>query len=220
MLKLYSMTGTCALAVHIALEWAQLPFELRILERGENRDTDYLQINPLGTVPALRIDDGSVLTEASALLTYIDARVPEAFSAPSRDAFGRARLAETLSFFTTELHAAFAPHFAPARFHPNAAEHDALRAAAYERLRRLFDLTDGRLTGRYIFGDQRSVADPYLYVLTRWIGNTPLEITDFPSLAAFNQRMKADPGVRAALSRYKMGPAPGKDRASDEAKSN
>lgn len=204
MLTLYSMSGTCALAVHIALEWAEIPFELKVLKRGANRGIDYLQINPLGAVPAMRLEDGSVLTEASALLTYVDARSPDTFSAPSRDAFGRARLAETLSFFTTELHAAFAPHFAPARFHPDVAEHDTLRAMAYERVLRLFDLTDDLLSGRYIFGNSRSVADPYLYVLTRWISGTPLDLENFPLLANFKRMMDIDPGVRNALDRYNL----------------
>jgi len=208
---LYSMSGTCALAVHIALEWAQVPYELKVLQRGENRELEYLQINALGSVPAMVLDDGSVLTEASALLTYIDALRPDGLDAPTRDSLARARLAETLSFFTTELHAAFGPHFAPAHYHPDMEQHDTLRSMAYERLQRLFDLMDDMFTGPYVFGEFRSVADPYLYVLTRWISGTPLELENFPLLAAFKHSMDTDPIVGRALAFYRK-PAAESDR--------
>ncbi len=202
MLKLYSMPGTCALAVHIALEWAKIPYELRLMLHGENHSLDYLQINALGSVPALQLRDHSVITEASALLMFIDDEAAEVFGAPTRNHYGRARLAEMLSFYTTEVHAAFAPHFAPARFHPEHREHLALKAQAYERLRLLFDLIDDTLTGTYVFGPERSVADPYLYVLSRWIAGTPLKLDDFPLLKAFKVRMDQDLAVQKVLSCY------------------
>lgn len=202
MLTLYSMTGTCAVAVHIALEWAGVPYQLKLLQRGENHQLDYLQVNPLGSVPALVLDDGSTLTEASALLTYIDAERPDQFAAPARTNYGMARLAETLSFFTTELHAAFGPHFAPARYHPDPAEHVAVRSVAYQRLSRLLDLTDDALTGPYVFGENRSVADPYLYVITSWIPFTPLDNNDFPLLTGFKQRIEQDDSVKRVLVAY------------------
>lgn len=172
------------------------------MERGENRQLEYLQVNPLGSVPAMTLEDGTVLREASALLTYVDGRQPAAFHCPSRDAFGQAKLAEFLSFFTTELHAAFAPHFAPGRFLADPEYHDELRQTAYERLLRLLDLTDDLMVGSFVFGDHRSVADPYLYVITRWIQGTPLELANFPLLAAFKRRMDTDPAVMQVLSLY------------------
>lgn len=202
MLTLYSMQGTCALAVHISLEWAQIPYQLNLLNSDDNHQLEYLQVNPLGSVPAMELPDGSVLTEASALLTYIDAERPNRFAAPSRDSLGKARLAETLSFFTTELHAAFAPHFAPARFHPDKAEHATLKSQAYTRLQRLFDFTDDSMIGPYVFGLDRSVADPYLYVLTRWIAGTPLSLDSFPLLSGFKDRMEMDNSVRKVLKSY------------------
>jgi glutathione S-transferase len=69
-------------------------------------------------------------------------------------------------------------------------------------LRRLFDLTDDAMTGPYVFGSSRSVADPYLYVLTRWLSGTPLDLEKFPLLSAFKTTMEIDEGVRRALSAY------------------
>lgn len=196
------MPNTCALAVHIALEWSGLPYKVSVLERGQNRDLSYLQVNPLGSVPALRLPDDTILTEASALLTYVDNECPEKFKALPRSNIGSTLLAQKLSFYTTELHAAFAPHFAPSRFHPNVAEHSALKTTAYQHISRLLDLTDDTMIWPFVFGDFPSVADPYLYVITRWIEDTPLNISKFPLLSEFKRMMEMDDDVRSILSTY------------------
>ncbi|TQV86795.1 glutathione S-transferase [Exilibacterium tricleocarpae] len=203
MLTLYSMSETSALAVHIALEWAEFSYQVKVLAGGDNNRLEYLQVSPLGKVPAAIFDDGKVLTETTALLTYVDAQRPEYFPLPARDNFGRAKLLETLSFYATELHGAFAPYFWPARFHPDQDEHAVLQAVGCERLLRLFDLTDDHFTGPYVFGPCRSVADPYLYVLTRWLSRTSLGLDNFPLLSAFKANMDMDEGVRRVLSAYK-----------------
>ena len=76
-MKLYSMAGTCALSVHIVLEWIGAPFEVEMMARGDNHADAYLAINPSGQVPALQLDDGRVLTEASAILTYHQSPLPQ-----------------------------------------------------------------------------------------------------------------------------------------------
>ena len=77
-MKLYSMAGTCALSVHIVLEWIRAPYKVKVMARGDNHADAYLEINPSGQVPALQLDDGRVLTEASAILTYLADRYPSA----------------------------------------------------------------------------------------------------------------------------------------------
>ena len=77
-MKLFSMTGTCALSVNIALEWVGQPFEVELMPRGNNRKEAYLAINPRGKVPAVVLDDGTVLTEAAAILTWLVDAYPDA----------------------------------------------------------------------------------------------------------------------------------------------
>ncbi len=110
-MKLYSMPGTCALSVHIVLEWIGVPFEVEVMNRGDNRLPAYLAINPAGQVPALQLDDGTVLTEAAAILPFLAERYPEAGLGSDDSALGRYRLAQLLSFLTGEVHVAFKPFF-------------------------------------------------------------------------------------------------------------
>jgi len=195
------MAGTCALAPHVALEWAGADYELELLERGEHKSDRYLEINPMGKVPALVLDDGRVLTEASAILNWIADTHPEAKLGGGGDADLQYEINRWLSFMTTEVHSsAFGPHFGPQRFHPDESQHDVVRNTAHERLRDLYARLDRRLDGQeHPVADHRTVADPYLYVLTRWIDLTPISLGDYPSLKAFRENMEADEGVRGAL---------------------
>lgn len=200
-MRLYAMAGTCALAPHVALEWAGADYELELLERGEHKSDRYLEINPMGKVPALVLDDGRVLTEASAILNWIADTHPEAKLGGGGDADLQYEINRWLSFMTTEVHSsAFGPHFGPQRFHPDESQHDVVRNTAHERLRDLYARLDRRLDGQeHPVADHRTVADPYLYVLTRWIDLTPISLGDYPSLKAFRENMEADEGVRGAL---------------------
>jgi len=200
-MRLYAMAGTCALAPHVALEWAGADYELELLERGEHKSDRYLEINPMGKVPALVLDDGRVLTEASAILNWIADTHPEAKLGGGGDADLQYEINRWLSFMTTEVHSsAFGPHFGPQRFHPDESQHDVVRNTAHERLRDLYARLDRRLDGQeHPVADHRTVADPYLYVLTRWMDLTPISLGDYPSLKAFRENMEADEGVRGAL---------------------
>ena len=157
-------------------------------------------------MPALRFDDGDVLTEAAAILAWLGAAHGKAGYA--RDtALGR-KEAEALSFMTSEVHAAYGPHFAPKRFASSAAAQEEVKAAAYDKLRGHFGFMERKLAaaGDWYLG-KRSFADAYLYVLTRWIDQTPLEIAEFPALQAHRRRMEQDVGVQTALARQDMKPA-------------
>lgn len=207
-MKLYTMPGTCALSVHIALEWIGRPYELAVMRHGDNRQPVFLAINPRGQVPTLRLDDGRVLTEASALLLYLADRFPEAgLGASSSDPDGRYALEEALAFMTGEVHPAFGPHFAPERFLGDETAHPALKARAHERLDGYYRDLDTRIAGReHLVGERRMVADPYLYVLARWADLLPTGIGRYPNLEAFRTRMEADPSVRRALDASRLEP--------------
>lgn len=202
MQTLYSMPGACALAPHIAMIWSRRPFRLNILKSGENHQIDYLRINPLGSVPTLLFPDGQVLTEAHAILAYLHRENPEVFGDLASDALREIRLHQRLSFYTTELHAAFGPHFAPGRYHNDPSEHPTLRTMAHQRISRLFALVDDRLAHDRADKRTRSVSDAYLYVLCRWLDAIPVKIEQMPNLVAFRATMEADPGVKDALAAY------------------
>lgn len=201
---LYTMPGTCALAPNIAVAWLDAPVAIHTLQRGEHRQPAYLALNPHGKVPALTFEQGDVLTEASAILAWLGAEYgTEGYARDT--ALGR-KEAEALSYMTSEVHADYGPHFAPERFADDEACQAAVKAKAYEKLATHYGFLEDQLTaadGDWLLG-RRSFADAYLYVLTRWIDQTPLEIGAYPALKAHRERMEADEDVRTALARQGM----------------
>lgn len=207
--KLYTMPGTCALAPNIAVAWLAAPIEIHNLAYGDHKNDDYLAINPKGKVPALRFDDGDVLTEAAAILAYIGAAYgSEDYARDKR--LGR-KEAEALSYMTSEVHADYGPHFAAQRFADSEVAQQEVKNKTYGKLAQHYTRMNAVLknSGTDWYLGEQSFADAYLYVLCRWIEQTPLSIDDYPALKAHRQRMEADEGVKVALERQGMEPIGG-----------
>ena len=206
-MKLFSMPGTCALSVHIVLEWTGVPFEVEVMNHGDNRLPAYLAVNPAGQVPALQLDDGTVLTEAAAILPFLAERYPQARLGSDDSALGRYRLAQLLSFLTGEVHVAFKPFFMPQRFLADEAQFAALKANAFVVLAPLLATLETRLgADSFILDNRRSVADAYLYILLRWVENAPDGVSPYPALSRFRARMETDPSIVRALAQQGMLP--------------
>ena len=203
---LYCMPGTCSLAPNIAVAWLDAPVEVRTMAYGDHRKDAYLAINPKGKVPALRFEDGDVLTEAAAILAWLGAE--HGGEGYARDKVLGRKEAEALSYMTSEVHAGLGPHFAPKRFADGEACQEDVKAHAYDTVAGHYRHLEGVLKangGEWYLGG-RSFADAYLYVLTRWAEQTPAKLSDTPSLAAHRRRMEADEGVRTALALQEMEP--------------
>jgi glutathione S-transferase len=188
-----SMSGRIALAeagVDVKLTEVD-PHTKRVLATGE----DYRQINPLGYVPALRLDDGTVLAENAAILQYIADAYPEArLAPPESDRIARAKLRQWLSFIGTELHKGL---MTPLLGRDTPPEVKAWVLSKY--LSRLAYL-DRRLAGREFLLDRFSVADAYLATVLNWTQATPeIDVAAYPNVKAYLERMRQRPSVTAAL---------------------
>ena len=205
---LFTMPGTCALSVHIALKWTGADYALQVMKRGANREPSFLAMNPAGQVPTVKLEDGRVLTEAHAILLWVADSRPESGLAPSSvDALARYELEEALAFMTGEVHGAFVPMFVPGRFLDDEAQAGAVKDAAARRVRPMLERLDARVGDKDFLLGTRTVADPFLYVLTRWAGMLDGGLTAMPNLARFRTAMEADPAVAAALTEQGMQPA-------------
>ena len=203
---LYCMPGTCSLAPNIAIAWLDAPIEVKTMEYGDHKKESYLAINPKGKVPALRFDDGDVLTEAAAILSWIGAE--HGGEGYARDTKLGRREAEALSYMTSEVHADFGPHFAAKAFADGEECQAAVKFKAYEKVAAHYRYIEGFMRdhgGEWYLGE-RSFADAYLYVLTRWAEQTPIDIAETPLLKDHRDRMEADGKVQAALERQNMKP--------------
>jgi glutathione S-transferase len=199
-MKLYVMSGACSLASHIALLWVGVPFELEILTHEAVGEKEFRQINPKGAVPALALDDGTVITESLAVLNYLADVFPAAkLGAGPDDQIGRAQLNEALAELVSDVHKAWAPVFAPSRFVMRSSDEADAKLAAYRQLDIQYARLDRVMQEReWRVLDHRTVADAYLYVMCNWKDMTPTPLSNFPALAGFTARMKVDPFVKTA----------------------
>ena len=195
-MKLYYSAGACSLSPHIALEEAGLKYEAisaptktKVLPDG----SDYRQVNPLGYVPYLVLEDGTGLREGPAIVQYIADQAPDKQLAPANGTIARYQLQSWLNFIGTEIHKGFAPLFAPAT-------PEEVKKATVERLLGRLKWVDGELAGQqYLMGEQFTVADGYLFTVTNWAKPMGIDLSPFPNLSAYRDRVAARPAVQRAM---------------------
>lgn len=195
---LYFTPGACSLSPSIALREAGLPFELvRVDLRAKRTEAgdDYRAISPKGYVPALRLPDGTLLTEGAVMVQYIADQKPEAQLAPPAGTLPRYRLMEWLNFIATELHKAASPLYNPAAT-------DDFKKALLDRIGHRYGVLAEGLRGQpYLMGDRFTVADGYaMYVLRTWQRVFHQDLARWPELVDYYARLVARPTVQAALA--------------------
>lgn len=195
-MKLYYSPGACSLSPHIAMYEAGLQFEAIMAPTKTHKlpdGSDFYAVNPLGYVPFLTLDDGRTLHEGPAIVQYIADQAPDKHLAPAVGSFERYKLQEWLNLISTELHKGFSPLFTP-----NMPEE--AKTIAKERLVSRLKWVDGELTGKqYLMGDQYTVADGYLFVVTNWGQYVGVDVSPFANLVAYRARVGARPAVIAAM---------------------
>ena len=191
-MKLYFSPGACSLSPHIvaneagiALELVKVDLKTHKLDGGE----DFYKINPKGYVPALQLDDGSMLTEGPAIVQYLGDLKPESALIPQKG-FGRYKVAEWLTFINSEIHKSFTPLFGNAS--------DEVKADAKAKIVKRFDYVNGELAGKkFLTGDTFTVADAYLFVMMTWAHHLKIDLPE--NLRKFFQHVSQRPAVHKAM---------------------
>lgn len=204
-MALYFAPGACSRVVLVALEEAGARYKARPLSLadGQQRSADYLALNPKGKVPLLATA-GGVLSESLAILAWLDACFVQAgLLPPASDAWGRAQAMSWLAWSVGTLHPLVYRARMPARIHPDAATHAALRGTALAEMAQQLPvaeevLADGR---SWLMGEAWCVADTHLcWAFGRGV-DSGLDATQFPHLAALVERHSRRPAFQRALAR-------------------
>jgi glutathione S-transferase len=188
-MKLYYSPGACSLAAHIALLEGGLDFELERVDlktKVTETGADFNSINTKGYVPALLLDSRDVVTENIAVLDWIASQAPALGLAGD---LGRTRLLQTLAFISTEIHKSFKPFFTGAD--------DEEKARANKYINKRMHWLAERKTGKYLFGNDPTVADFYLLVTLRWAARLNIGIPE--PLITLQIRLLDRPKVQAAI---------------------
>ena len=204
MFKLYYAPGTCALASHIALEEAGVPYSAERLNFRNNQQNSavYLEINPKGRVPAL-VTDGGVLTETPAILAFIAQSFPNAKLAPS-DAFAFAQVQSINSYLCSTAHVAHAHKMRGYRWASEETSFADMKRKVPETMTACCSLIErDMLKGPWVMGEQYTICDPYLYTIAGWLEGDGVDLGKLPGIVAHSKRMEERPAVQKVLAQEK-----------------
>lgn len=196
-MKLFYKQGACSLAPHIILRETGKEFTLASVDLMKKRladDSNYLAINPKGQIPALLLDEGTLVTESVVIMQYLADSAPESnLLAPTGD-LARYKTLEWLNYIATELHKGFTPLFrpdTPEEYKP------VVRGLLEKKLQYVNEALEGK---GWIAGEHFTIADAYLYNVLRWAQAVKLEMSALANIEPYMARVSERPAVAAALA--------------------
>lgn len=196
-MKLFYKPGACSLASHITLRESGKDFSLigvdLMQKRMENGD-DFLKVNPKGQVPALLLDDNTLLTEGVAIMQYIADSVADRQLLAPVGSINRYRTLEWLNYIATELHKGFTPLFRP----DTPEDYKPTVRALLDK--KLAYIDESLANAQWISGSRFTIADAYLFTVLRWAFAVKLEMAGYKNIAAYMERVAARPAVAAAMT--------------------
>ena len=195
-MKLYYSPGACSMAPHIIAREAGYQFDLEKVDIPSKKTAggeDFWRINPKGYVPALKLDNGQVLTEVGVIIQYLADQKPESGLAPKAGTMERYHLMEAVNFAATEIHKQIGALFNP-KMTPE------MKEVQLGVIERRFNALEKALEGKqYVMGEKFSVADAYLFTVLNWTGMHKIDLGKWPNIKGFMARVAARPKVQETL---------------------
>jgi glutathione S-transferase len=195
-MKLYYSPGACSMAPHIVAREAGYQLDLEKVDIPSKKTAggeDFWQINPKGYVPALKLDNGQVLTEVGVIIQYLADQKPESGLAPKAGTMERYHLMEAVNFAATEIHKQIGALFNP-KMTPE------MKEVQLGVIERRFNALEKALEGKqYVMGEKFSVADAYLFTVLNWTGMHKIDLGKWPNIKGFMTRVAARPKVQETL---------------------
>jgi glutathione S-transferase len=195
-MKLYYSPAACSMAPHIVLREAGYKFDLEKVDIPNKKTAggdDFWKVNPKGYVPALKLDDGQVLTEVGVICQYLADQKPESGLAPKFGTMERYHLMEMLNFCASEIHKQIGALFNP-KMTPE------MKEVQLGVIERRFNALEKLLEGKqYAMGDKFSVADAYLFNVLSWTKMHKIDLGKWPNIQGLMARVGARPAVQETL---------------------
>jgi glutathione S-transferase len=202
MFKLFYAVNSCALASHIALEEARADYEIRRVDfsKNEQREPEYLKVNPKGRVPALVTERG-VLTETPAILAFVAQTFAKARLAPLEDAFAFARVQAFNSYLCSTVHVAHAHRMRGYRWVDDPAAIAAMQRKAPQVVGDCFAMIEHEMfEGPWVMGEAYTICDPYLFTISQWLEADGVDVSRLPRIRDHRSRVSERPAVIKALA--------------------
>jgi glutathione S-transferase len=198
MLTLFYSPGACSMAPHIVLEESGEKYEARRVDlaKGEQKTSEYMKIHPLGRVPALKLDDGTPLSENTAILPFLGKRCGLWPTDPVKEA----QALSLIGFFASTVHPAHAHIGRPERYTEDKSAFSGLQAMGKKTFHEYLKQIDAMLASREWLSDWYSVLDPYAFVFYVWGVRRELPVAELRNYSAFKDRMLKRPAVQRVVA--------------------
>ncbi len=198
MITLFYAPAACSMASHIVLEESGEKYEARRMDlsKGEQKTAEYMKVHPLGRVPALKLDDGSPLTENTAILPFLGKR----FGLWPTDPLKEAKALSVVGFFASTVHPAHAHIGRPERYTEDKSAHPGIQAMGRKTFHDYLKQIDGMYAGREWLSDKYSVLDPYALVFYVWGVRRELPVSELKNYTALKERMLKRPAVQRVIA--------------------
>lgn len=201
-MKLFYKAGACSLAAHIVMAELNMAYELEAvdLQNKTCASGDFYKINAKGSVPALLMDSGEVLTECAVISQYLADQSIESTLLPKLGTIDRYRCLEWMNYIATDIHKNFGPFFSLDRMMKNTEGKNEFKTSAMELLKnKVAHVSEKLAANDYLLGKEFTIADAYLFTCLGWGKYIGLDIGQWPNLAAYSQRVSQRPAVLRAL---------------------
>jgi len=197
-MKLYFSEGACSMASHIALNEAGIAYTPKPMrfDQGDFNNPHFLNLNPMGAVPVLELDNGQSLTEGVAIMEYIASLNPEANLAPKYGTFEYFKFKQWMNFISTEMHKGFSPLYSVSHMTKDESAQQEIKNFVLHNLDEKFAVLDQALAkSDFICGIHYTVADGYLFTIMSWAPWMNIDYSKYKNLAAYIARIGERPAV-------------------------
>jgi len=208
MYTLYGKKGSGSASIQVALGIIDAPFRIVETASWDTNDAfvELLKINPLGQIPTLVLEDGSVLTESAAILIHLGSAHPESGLLP-RDASARAQMTRGLVFIAANCYSAISIIDYPERWCADADTDDAvkdrIRAGTRARLHKHWEMFADLFPARpYLGGTELGAVDLFAAVVSKWSGSRKHLEKTRPAFYETLMRIEGHPKVAPVFAQH------------------
>lgn len=210
MYTLYWSHNSASVAAHYCLEEAGAEYDTVLVDmsKEQHKQADYLKINPAGKLPALKLPDGSIMSECAAISLLIADRHPQSGLAPAVDDPARGAFLMWLFHLNNTLQPAMLRLYYPDRITTEANGLAGVQASAEAEIAALWGRIDAHLAknGPFLLGERFSAADALCFMLSTWQDCCPDTYKRFPHLKRLAEKVRARPAIARVAELNHVGP--------------
>jgi glutathione S-transferase len=199
-MKLFYAKGACSLAPHIIMAELNMVYELESVDTKTKTcaSGDFKKINPKGSVPALKMENGEILTEGAVIDQYLADQKNDSTIFPKLGTIDRYRCMEWLNFIATDLHKSYTPFFMAGMMTPTTAKE--VNTIYTNILTSKVDYVSTKLgTNEYLMGKNFTLADAYLFTVLSWSKHIGFDLSKWSNITAYQERVGTRPAVIKAM---------------------